>query len=106
MPHYKDGKEAFIGDYVTGKCYNTTKTIAGTIISITKGVESCNAMVQFTTAVPIESDEFKTPKMAVFDNGKLLHTIKRSEAHQTSGDLVAFVVCNDYCSINELTKII
>jgi hypothetical protein len=57
MPHYSDGTEAKVGDQVTGQFYNTTGVRAGTIISITPGAESCNAMVAFIEAVPISGDD-------------------------------------------------
>jgi hypothetical protein len=47
MPHYKDGKEAFIGDFVRGKPSNTPHEVAGRIVSITKGSEACNMEIAF-----------------------------------------------------------
>lgn len=45
MPHYKDGTEAKVGDFVKGKPYNTSHEVTGRIVSITPEVESCNCSV-------------------------------------------------------------
>jgi hypothetical protein len=121
MPHYKDGSEAKVGDQVVGKLYNSGPELkAGVIISITLGVESCNAMVQFTEARPLE-DEIKlpeAPRMAVFaersasassspndaPRAALTRFIK-GEQHGSSGPRFVLFTCADYCATNELTKV-
>ena len=55
MPHYRDGTEAKVGDLVSGKSYNRNgKVITGTVISITKGSESCNCRVAFVEEIDME----------------------------------------------------
>jgi len=110
MPHYKDGTEANVGDMVFGKLYNTDGIQAGTLISITPGVESCNAMVQYTLAVPI--DNAKEPRMAVMaersSRDDPAHGIARKvkgQAHGTSGPEFYLFTCADFCAVNELTKV-
>jgi hypothetical protein len=110
MPHYKDGTEAHVGDYVTGHCYNTDGIIAGTIISITPGMESCNAMVQFTRAEPAENA--KEPRMAVLADRSSrddpAHGIARKvkgRNHGSEGPEFYLFICADYCAVNELTLI-
>lgn len=115
MPHYADGTEAKVGDQVTGHLYNTPGVVAGTIVSITPGVDSCNAMVQYTRVLdPAEvtpegyAKRGSTLLMAVeWDEKHIVpgHRIKKSQMHQSDGPEVALVACADYCAINELTKV-
>lgn len=119
MPHYSDGTEAKVGDQVIGQLYNTTGVRAGTIISITPGAESCNAMVAFIEAVPIdpapsfEQIEAKAPRMAVRDPSTdpgystpaLRRRIVRGEAHGSAGATFALFECADFCAVRELTKV-
>lgn len=104
MPHYSDGTEAKIGDQVYGKMYNTLGVRAGTIISITPGSESCNAMVGFLDVVPIGK---VSPKMAVVDEARDAIRLRAilGEKHGGSGETFHLVECADYCSTNELTKL-
>lgn len=113
MPHYADGTEAKVGDQVFGKLYNTPGVRAGTIISITPGVESCNAMVGFLDAVAVGGGYAgSTPRMAVFEDEpgqtgtkRSRQRVVKSEAHGSAGDEYTLVECADYCATNELTKI-
>jgi hypothetical protein len=45
--HYKNGREAKVGDHVVGYCYNTKGAVAGTLVSLTPGPDNCSAMVAF-----------------------------------------------------------
>lgn len=113
MPHYRDGTEAKVGDQVTGKLYNTDGVRAGTIISITPGSDSCNAMVAFIEAVPGASA--KPPRMAAHDpdvSGNIPSDPPRprsrcvsGENHGTTGPVFTLFECVDYCAVNELTKV-
>lgn len=111
MPHYADGTEAKVGDQVIGRLYNSGPTLkAGVIISITPGVESCNAMVQFTEAVAYETDpggeDAAPPRMAVRDSNQLaLKRVVRGEQHGSAGATFHLFTCADYCATNELTKV-
>lgn len=53
--HYKNGREAKIGDLVIGETYNRKDPVAGTLLSLTPGPDSCSAMVGFL-AVHLFSD--------------------------------------------------
>jgi hypothetical protein len=107
MPHYADGSEAKVGDQVTGKLYNSgSEPKAGTIISITPGVESCNAMVQFTELVPLEEGV----ELAHAPKPRLAHAQvppreSKAEAHGSSGPRVALFTCVDYTETKNLTKV-
>ena len=98
MPHYADGTIAKVGDQVVGVLFNSGPAPhAGTIISITPGVESCNAMVQFTEVVPV--GELR-PRMAVGDPRRV-----KTEAHGSSGPEADVYTCADYCDTKLLTKV-
>ncbi len=111
MPHYADGSEAKVGDQVVGKLYNSGPAPkAGVIISVTPGAESCNAMVQFTEAVPYEADpggeDAKPPRMALRDvDGIAIKRVVRGEQHGSAGATFHLFTCADYCATNELTKV-
>jgi hypothetical protein len=45
--HYRNGREAKVGDRVVGRCYNTTGLVSGTLVSLTPGPDTCSAMVGF-----------------------------------------------------------
>jgi hypothetical protein len=47
--HYKNGREAKVGDSVVGTCFNTKGVVAGTLVSLTPGTDACSAMVAFLT---------------------------------------------------------
>ncbi len=59
MPHYKDGTEAKVGDFVVGKGYNVKDadgelaTIAGRLIHITPNSDACNVTVAYTKMLPV-----------------------------------------------------
>lgn len=114
MPHYANGIEAKVGDYVTGHLYNTPGIVAGIITSITPAHDACNAMVQYTAARPYFATEAEgvseIPRMAlVIDPSTapraLDMRVVRPLNHHTEGPDVALYLCEDYCSINELTKV-
>lgn len=111
MPHYKDGTEAHIGDQVFGQLYNTPGIRAGTVVSITQGVESCNAMVQFCMPVTLvtsgEDQHSKPPRMSIAASDGLPQLPRRAktEQHGSSGLEVDIYMCLDFCAINELTKV-
>lgn len=131
MPHYKDGTEAKIGDQVVGKLYNTLGVRAGTIVSITPGMDTCNAMVAYIEPVPIDDHsqmawaelEFrwqpgseltdKVPRMATWvarpiehpSRTRPLFRVIRGEQHGSTGPFFALFECADYCAVAELEKV-
>jgi hypothetical protein len=113
MPHYADGTEAKVGDQVYGKLYNTEGVRAGTLVSITPGVESCNALVGFLVAVRVGdagvagSVGDPMPRMSVQDKDRDAVRLRavHGEQHGSAGPLFHLVECVDYCATNELTKI-
>lgn len=109
MPHYENGTEARVGDQVSGKLFNTDGIRAGTIISITPGVESCNALVAFTMALPIEGALMpEMPRMCVGRGGEPgsgFSRIVQGEQHGSSGPKYVLFQCADYCDTNKLTPL-
>lgn len=102
MPHYADGSPAAVGDFVTGKPYNTDHVIAGTIVSITADAESCNCQVAFTEVIDLEvyRKPGGRPRMAVGPDG-----LAPSEQHSTSGPFTVRVPCLDYGEVRAFTKV-
>jgi hypothetical protein len=130
MPHYKDGTEAKVGDQVIGKLYNTVGIRAGTLISITKGTEACNAQVAFTEAVAIDNDSVdiwrglekdwtaedqfrsesrKVPSMARWkaqdSSSRPVFRVVLGENHGSTGAPFAVFDCVDYTGVCDLTKV-
>jgi hypothetical protein len=108
MPHYKDGTEAQIGDYVIGHLANTPGDVAGTVISITRGSEACNAMVQFTVAKPFDGTATipEAPRMVVRrEGGSSVCRSMNSESHGASGPPYVLFTCADYADTDKLTKV-
>lgn len=108
MPHYADGSLASVGDQVVGKLYNSgPNPKSGVIISVTPGVDSCNAMVQFTEVVPVGAEK---PRMACYTplvDGKhepICRTVK-GEHHGSMGPEFVVWTCVDYCATSDLKKI-
>ena len=103
--HYKNGTHAKVGDQVVGKVYNTDGIVAGTLVSITPGVDSCNCLVRFITALPyfaIEAEgESRIPRMAI---PPMSCTLVKSEVHGTEGPEFAIYECQDYSACSELLR--
>lgn len=45
--HYMNGRQANVGDPVVGTVFNHKGVVAGTLVSLTPGPDSCSAMVGF-----------------------------------------------------------
>ncbi len=116
MPHYKDGTQAQVGDFVVGKPYNTPHVVAGTIISITPSAESCNCKVLFTQAIPADVfDALAEPKtrhhapinMARFDGADRPVMVQRrvkGEQHGSAGPEYVLVECVDYGGVRDFQR--
>lgn len=53
MPHYKNGREAKVGDQVLGRGYNVKHIISGVVVGITPGAECCNVEIAHAKMRPI-----------------------------------------------------
>lgn len=58
--HYKNGREAHVGDPVVGVGYNHKEMIAGTLVGITPGATSCNCRVLINTTYAVEKSPRET----------------------------------------------
>ena len=98
MPHYADGTPAKIGDVVTGKGYNVKEPIAGTVVGVVEGSESCNLRVAYLAAAFVRAAD------SDYDRAKPTgHVI--SGANLTVIDSVPLQVLMEYGDTKGFTKI-
>jgi hypothetical protein len=91
MPHYKDIREARVGDSVQGVTNNLGgRTVVGTILSLTPGSESANCQVGFLDTV-----------LAKEFTGWQAGALFRNQ----SGELYMLIPKVDYADIRNLQKI-
>lgn len=45
--HYKNGREAKVGDQVVGKAYNTTEIISGRLTYVKPDCKTCNCTIAY-----------------------------------------------------------
>lgn len=118
MPHYKDGTKAEVGDHVVGKPYNTDHEVAGTVVSISPGADSCNLMVEYIESLPIahEIDEegrvripnevlsaygARAKNACAFERGD----IRLTAEHMTKGAPHIRYICRDYGEVKAFTLV-
>lgn len=92
--HYRNGREAKVGDRVVGRCYNTKGLVAGTLFSVTPGPDNCSATVAF-----IESRPGATP--LDWGTGSPIKVIGSSN-HGAKEPLQALVYREDYTHCGNL----
>ena len=56
--HYKNGREAKVGDPVIGTTYNRKGTQIGIIVGITPGTDTCNCRVAVIDALPLPGHHY------------------------------------------------
>jgi hypothetical protein len=89
--HYKNGREAKVGDLVVGKTYNTSgKTISGTLISLTPGPDSCSCEVGYLVVQAVELREANPVRVA------------GGQQHGNGGDRVSVGFRSDYSECKNL----
>ena len=92
--HYKNGREAKVGDLVVGKTYNTNGvTISGTLISLTPGPDSCSCEVGYLAVVPVDAPMPSYEKPV---------RIAGSENHGNAGARVVVQYKSDYSECRNL----
>lgn len=52
MPHYKDGKEAKVGDRCRFKLYDVPAHVQGIVVSVSPQAQTCNALVAYPVLMP------------------------------------------------------
>jgi hypothetical protein len=90
--HYANGREAKVGDPVVGRTYNQPEVIAGTLVSVTPGPDSCSAQVAY----------FQTHPFDGFANGDQLCWFRGSEQHGLKAPLVITTPRLDYTECKNL----
>ncbi len=88
--HYKNGREAKVGDPVVGITYNIKGSIAGTLLSVTPGQDTCSALVGTIRVVHANTDG-KFPRSA-----GVLVRIQGTINHGNAGEQVAVYYVEDY----------
>lgn len=83
--HYRNGREAKVGDLVVGRCYNTKGLVAGTLVSITPGMDSCSAKVAWQT----------TKILPTLDGAHFGIGVLHGTAQHFSGGQLAITQCRD-----------
>jgi hypothetical protein len=102
MPHYKNGRQAKVGDPVIGTVFNTKGTVSGTLMSVTPGSDFCSCLVGFLVTNPIGVDAAmdSAPPMAAVN--KLRPVGHKSEQHGTVGQDMSTYFCQDYSECKHL----
>jgi len=96
--HYKNGREAKVGDLVIGKTYNTQdRTITGTIVSITPGIDACSALVSYVE-LKLISELTKLEYISPQDTIK----IQGTQNHGSAGELAVLIHRFDYTHCGNL----
>lgn len=90
--HYKNGREAKVGDPVVGTCFNTPHKVAGTLVSLTPGTDACSAMVGFVEVVEVEA-------VQSYD---VTCKVQGTEQHGSGGPRMASVYRQDYTECKHL----
>ncbi len=91
--HYKDGTLAKVGDMVKGKTYNQPNVIAGTMVSITPGHDSCNCKIAYIEISDLDKIGFNNIQVVSF-------------TRDTQGKMVPLVIKEDYGQCDWLDKVV
>ena len=97
MSHYKNGREAKVGDSVVGTTFNTSGAIiVGTLLSIIPGPDACSALVGFTYLEKVGEDG----KFPI--NYDTLVKIQGTSNHGNSGEQAVTRYKQDYTDCKSL----
>jgi hypothetical protein len=103
--HYANGRKAIVGDHVVGTVYNTKGIIAGTLVSLTPGIDSCSAQVEFHVVVPKHLADLGEKPQMVADAHPSMRVERGSEQHGGAGAKVAIFRCRDYTHAGNLMHV-
>ena len=97
--HYKNGREAVVGDMVVGTTFNTNgRIVAGTLVTLTPGADSCSAMVGYLELIKQGADG-KFPPSYTYNP---LVRIQGTESHGTAGVMAITYYKQDYTECKNL----
>lgn len=91
--HYRNGREAKVGDRVIGRTYNQKDLVSGTLVSLTPGPDTCSAKVGFLELQPL--DGVTVPMVTPV-------AVQGTENHGASGPVAATVYREDYTEASNL----
>ena len=93
--HYKNGREAKVGDPVVGVTFNIKGILAGTLVSLTPGPDTCSAIVGTTYLELIKGDKFSC-------NPDVLVKMQGTENHGSGGTWSTVRYRQDYTECKNL----
>jgi hypothetical protein len=89
--HYKNGREAKVGDLVIGITYNTKGIVSGTLLSITPGSDQCSALVGFLQTTRLDEEGKK-----LYSRAAQVVKVQGTQQHGSMGDLAVTEYKQDY----------
>lgn len=102
--HYKNGREAKVGDMVIGTSYNVKRYITGTLLSITPGLDSCSALVGYLVTKGINHETGKFEDGMAYGVDTLVR-IAGDQQHGNSGAMTATFFKFDYTDCHSLLHV-
>lgn len=104
--HYKNGREAKVGDRVVGTTYNRKDQVAGTLVSLTPGTDQCSAKVGYLETVALENIHNKTYGAVGFVSpADKIVIIQGTEQHGMYGKLATTIYREDYTQCSNLLHV-
>lgn len=101
--HYRNGREAKVGDRVVGRCFNTKGLVAGTLVSLTPGPDACSAKVGFLKTFPVTEVTNASFEAAGFvGTTDRVCAIQGTEQHGMYGPLAVTKYVEDYSEAKNL----
>ena len=94
--HYRNGREAKVGDLVVGRTYNVMGLVAGTLVSLTPGLDTCSAKVGFVKTVLLKEAQ------SVLSGAPHLAVLQGTQQHGGAGPLAVSVYSEDYTEAGNL----
>jgi hypothetical protein len=104
--HYRNGREAKVGDTVVGLTYNRKGQVAGTLLSLTPGPDNCSAKVGYLETFPVSAIQRHSTSAPGFigpdDKVVKVVIIQGAEQHGAYGFDAVTVYREDYTDAGNL----
>jgi hypothetical protein len=92
--HYRNGREAKVGDQVVGVTYNRKgQQVAGTLVALIPGEDSCSAKVGFIVVHTKIEDAVNAPRPVAF---------QRTQHNGAGGEMALIEYVEDYTHAGNL----
>jgi hypothetical protein len=102
--HYKNGREAKVGDNVVGITYNTKgKILSGTVMSITPGVDACSVLLGYLSTIPMSVGDMQCSGVTVNTSVSIHGSIHHGRLGQ--GDAMVTIMKTDYTECKNLLHV-